>query len=73
MENNSVQSYLSFGDYINSYLNEATSECFKLCVKDFTKESPTQEEITCLNSCFGKYFLSYANMGDLLEIKNNSK
>jgi hypothetical protein len=73
MENNSEQSYLSFGDYLSSYLNEATSECFKHCVKDFTKDNHTDQEMKCLNSCFGKFFLSYANMGDLLEIKNIPK
>jgi len=73
MENNSAQSYLTFGDYLSSYLNEATSECFKHCVKDFTKDSHSENELNCLNSCFGKYLLSYANMGDLLEIKNIPK
>ncbi len=63
-------SYLTFNDYLSSYLNEATVDCFERCSKDLTKGLILPEEYECTKNCFAKYFLSYSNMSDLLEIKN---
>jgi hypothetical protein len=61
-----------FGDFLNNYLNEANIQCFEKCVKDFTKDTLQKVEVSCMNSCFEKYFISYANISEILELKNTN-
>lgn len=55
------------GDYLNSYMNDASIECFNKCIKDFKKEDFNKEEEACLINCFAKYFVSYSNMSNFLK------
>lgn len=59
----------NFGNFLNNYLNDANIQCFERCVKDFTKETLQTNEINCIHSCFEKYFISYANISEMMELK----
>jgi hypothetical protein len=54
------------GFHLNNYLSEASGECFNLCIKDFKKEDFSPEEENCVMGCYAKYFVSFSNMGELL-------
>ena len=64
---------VSFGDYLNSYLNDANIECFKRCVKDFSSENLNKSEKECSENCFEKYFISYSNIAELMDLRNLPK
>lgn len=66
-ENNN---FIEFGDYLNNYLNEANIQCFDKCIKDFKTNSLQKDEQDCINSCFQKYFVSYANVAEMMNLRN---
>ena len=63
---------ISFEDYVNSYLNETTIDCFKRCVVDLETSEVSKNEKLCVNNCFEKYFLSYSNMADIMNLKRKT-
>jgi hypothetical protein len=71
--NSKTNNNFTFGSFINSYLNEASVDCFERCINDFSKADFNNEEKNCVDSCYAKYFLSYANMATLLDLNYSKK
>jgi hypothetical protein len=69
MSNN--ENSIPFGDYLNNYLNDANVECFKRCVNELQNSSLKNEEKLCINNCFEKFFISYANTVETLSIRED--
>ena len=65
------KNFIEFGDYLNNYLNESNIQCFDKCIKEFTTNTLQAEEKDCINSCFQKYFVSYANVAEMMDLKNS--
>ena len=59
---------LSMGDFLYSYLNESTVQCFENCVKDFSTSQLKENEINCMNSCYSKHFLSFSNVAESMNL-----
>jgi hypothetical protein len=53
-------------EFLNVYLNESNVDCFNNCVTDFTTDKVNEQELSCLYSCFGKYFIAYSNVADTI-------
>jgi hypothetical protein len=60
----------NFSEFLNLYLSQSNTECFKSCISDFSSSKVTKDEENCLLSCFSKYFYSYSNVVDTI-IKEN--
>jgi hypothetical protein len=61
---------INMSEFLNLYLSQSNSECFKSCVSDFSSPKVTKEEDNCLVSCFSKYFYAYSNVVETI-IKEN--
>lgn len=69
-KSNQQNSSIPFEDYLNSFLNESTKECFDKCIKDYSKESLLPEEEKCIYTCFSKFIISYTNSAEMMGMKN---
>lgn len=70
MNNNADQEFISNKEILNNYLHEASVECFDRCINNLNTTRFESSEKICINNCYEKYFLSFANMANLV---NNNK
>ena len=52
----------NLSEFLNLYLSQSNTECFKSCISDLSSSKVTKEEEYCLMSCFSKYFYAYSNV-----------
>ena len=53
-------------EFLNNFLTDSHSECFKYCFKDFNSSEILNTENDCFDACLSKYFLSYSNISENL-------
>jgi hypothetical protein len=48
------------------FFNDAASECYTHCVKDFLNKEMNLSEKNCVNTCYKKQMIIYDNVEDLM-------
>ncbi len=60
---------ITLGDYLEAFLNESSVSCFEKCSIDLTTENFNKNEKECLEGCYQKYFVSFSNVVNVLDLK----
>lgn len=57
---------LDFNEFAGSFIVDSTSDCFKVCVNDFSENQVSSKEKQCLVDCYAKYNYSYISMYEMM-------
>jgi len=65
--------FITIGDYLNNFLNDASVNCFDKCASDFLTEELASSEKVCIQGCYEKYFISFSNTASIMGLNNTNK